>query len=829
MSGLQRIQEIQDDFTEIKWGKYEDVLGEHKTVKTVFISQDINNTGARRFTTMEMKDLEEYLDSDQNLYEIIHKDHPSKMYIDFDCKYNDIRHWAEEMTDEAVKKDIVSIVSGFIEDFQEEYQSLTPEAKDWVVHISDASNKLKFSFHFVVDIRLSKYIESKAFHEKFKKFLDERYNEDQEYRNIHKYIDRGVYTRNRNFRLVGQSKFGQDRPLQIYQGSKNHKDHFITYFNQADIPDVNVPKSWIKTVENKENGLNKLRSVLPKERVYDEDEELQFLIKNTQHKTVEYSDWIMWVWACLGAGISPEKIHDFSYKGSPEKYSEEATDKIIQQYVSEKSNLGFDTLKAWSSDVGKDLDREVEKKQPILPINKEDHITWIDLLKKYHGKVFNSEQEFCNTACGDINQVISLVQGSDTIFTVYANDEDQFKLTKKLCTLDVCWLNPEGKVCGISLNKYMTGKPLLFPLYNKIVFKPRNHGLRKNERNTFTGFQASECCNIVLEEVPEGCSAEDDGGNTLFYLLRHIKEVLSNNNEQYYAYIMSWLAQIIKTPWKPTDIFLLFQGDQGAGKTMIAEFLVKYIFGRHLSLSTNGIKPLVQRFNGAVKSKLFVCCNELTNIDGSQGSFHSAFDTMKNLITDRLIQVEMKGFEHIQIDNFCNFMGTTNHQFTAKLEKTDRRYACFETNGEYIGNYEYFDRLGKSLNQTTGDMFYSYLLNYPVADMVDLRKIPNTELRQSMINNSRSSVEHFIDDLLDDFIDIKKVPALPGCSAGDSWIEDKKISKGDLYAVFLNWCTQNGEKTYSNNVFGRMIPKDSIKDSGNSRINGKVTRWIQFK
>ena len=74
---------------EIKWWEYENVLGEQKTDKNVFLSQDLNNTGARRFTTMEMIDLEEYIGEDQNLYEIIHKDHPSKMYIDLDCKYND--------------------------------------------------------------------------------------------------------------------------------------------------------------------------------------------------------------------------------------------------------------------------------------------------------------------------------------------------------------------------------------------------------------------------------------------------------------------------------------------------------------------------------------------------------------------------------------------------------------------------------------------------------------------------------------------------------------------------------------------------------------------
>ena len=615
-----------------------------------------------------------------------------------------------------------------------------------------------------------------------------------------------MYTKNRNFRLPNQSKFGEDRPLVIYSGSTDVKDHLITFFNKK-IPKIILPSSWIRTAQNKQKRMAQFKAKLPREKKYDEDEELQYLVKNTQHKTLVYDDWIKWVWACLGAGIGIDKIHEFSYSGDPEKYSEQSTNKIIEQYVCEKSNLGFDTLKMWAKENGNDLSRDIEKKQKTLSKKRENHITWIDLLKKYHNQIYSSKSELIGCIRDDVAQVVSMIQGANNIFTVYSNHDNPYELTKKLCNLSFLY-EEGGKIVGsVDLQSLMIKEPLEFPLYNKLVFKPNDYELKQNERNTFTGFQAQEIsCSPVYNIEP---------------LLQHIFKVLANSNEKYYLYIMSWLAQIIKTPYKPTDIFLLFQGDQGSGKTIIAEFLVKYVFGKNLSLSTSGINSLISRFNGAVKSKLFVCCNELTNIDSTKGAFNSAFDKMKNLITDRLVQIEMKGFEHIQIENYCNFMGTTNHEFTAKLEKNDRRYACFNVSNEHIKDYTYFDKLGECLNKEGGDAFYTYLLNYPPALMVDLRKIPNTEIRKNMINNSKNSVEHFIEDLLDDMIEV----------APTEWvdIEKKQISKSNLYIIFNNWCVTNGERSYSNNIFSRMIPKSYIEGQGRSTINEKQIRYIQFK
>jgi hypothetical protein len=214
----------------------------------------------------------------------------------------------------------------------------------------------------------------------------------------------------------------------------------------------------------------------------------------------------------------------------------------------------------------------------------------------------------------------------------------------------------------------------------------------------------------------------------------------------------------------------------------------------------------------------------LSAINETGNNWHAGFDTMKNLITDRFNFVERKGLEHITIDNHINFMGTTNNPNCIKVEKGDRRYACFEVSNKYKGNYEYFDKLIKCMDEIGGNHFYNYLRNYPKEDLVPLRIIPNTSLRTNLISNSLSQFERFINDFLDEEYNMDE----------RKWIskENKEISKKDLYEEYLYWCNNNGEINKSKNILFRNIPKNKldIDLSKNPRkiVNGKRITYVKF-
>ena len=798
---------------ELEFSDYKNALEKEGEL---YLARDINDKGGKVYSCCSYKDLRPYLDEDYNLYEILKEDRPRKAYFDFDCKYILIRSWADGKDDDHIKEEIVNCVVGMFETFLEEFSF--GELPNYT--ILDSSDNIKYSFHFCFDIILKDHLDSLVFHKKFLEFCKLTFEDDGDNHNLYKFIDPNVYTKNRLIRTINQSKFGQDRYLKIYtKDNLNFPDYIISYINgKKDFLDL--PPTWVKRFNSRRAKVRAIKTLSLDE--YNENDDLLWLVKNTLHKAKEYTDWIKWIWACVSAGVPTEITHKASYDANPESYEEHAVNKIILQYDNEKNRyLGKQSLINWSAEKGRYLRREVERKAVSLSKNRENHLTWIDFQKKYHDKVFESEEDMFEGIVKDLSGVVSYVQAGNPIFTIYVNDENPFNITNGLPRLYLKYKDDVTRMVGgrmitdteikrVKLLTLMIDNPLRFPLYNKIVFKPYDYGLKKHERNTFSGFQAQYKDTYDIEYIKP--------------IINHIREVLADRNEYVFKYIMTWLWRIINEPWNKTGIFLLFYGQQGTGKTIFADFLIEYVFGKNLSFSTNGIKPLTQRFNGCTMSKLFCCCNELSTINESGNNWHAGFDSMKNLITDKLISVEKKGMEHIMVENHINFMGTTNNPNCIKVENGDRRYACFEVNNMYKGDYDYFDTLGNAMTEEGGNHFYNYMISYPKDELVDIRRIPNTQLRTDLIENSKSPIERFIDDLLDEcyHMDERK------------WIskEDKEISKKDLYTEYLYWCGENNETVKSSNWFYRSIPKDrlDINLSHNPRklVNGVRITYVKF-
>jgi len=807
-------------------------------VSETYIAKDTNDTGSKMYAPVSFSILEEITNTDQNVYEIIKEDRPRKFYIDYDCKFADIKDWAFNRWDKIdggiIKDDISGSIEEVMTEFLHHYKFNPINGDDFAVNILDASDGLKkFSFHIVCDdVILKDQKDSKIFHEKFLKFADRYFKEQcwETYGNLNEFFDRGVYTKNRVMRCLGQSKFGQDRPLKILSGSKDIKDHFITY-TEKNKTFFDVPISW--RPRKITNPTNKVKGD------FNENDELILLVENTLHKTIDYTEWRNWVWACCGAGVPPTKIHFYSMDGGGD-YDEVVCDRLIAQYDSEKTKAGKHTLKKWAAENGYELERNFEVKPLLLSEIKEDHITWLDILRKYHNKTFEDFWSMIETIREDVSMVVSMIQGVETLFTIYANDDTPFGLTKILPKLSLKYFvgGDDGKLMDTTLQKVMIDYPLEFPCFNKLVFKPDNHNVKTNDRNMWLGFEAEK----VKDEVDMSLIAP---------ILQHIREVIASSNQEWFEYIMTWLAQVIQTPWKPTDIFLLLQGKQGSGKTATGNFLIDYVFGKHLSLSTNGISGITQKHNSSCMSKIFVCCNELTTLDSGSSSFNGAFDKLKNLITDRMIEVEPKCKERIQIQNYANFMGTTNHNFTAKIEKGDRRYACFSVSSHRVGDYDYFDNLHKHFTKEVGDHFFTYLKQYPIK--INLRKIPMTELKSSMI--SHNPIERFIIDCINqDEITDKSGEIIETTETertAHSLLLDRDITVRDTYSniiihydiskkfkkfsencaweCYKEWSKDSNERnTFNKTTFKKSLKPYIIRGKDRQNDSGKQKRFLSF-
>ena len=437
-------------------------------------------------------------------------------------------------------------------------------------------------------------------------------------------------------------------------------------------------------------------------------------------------------------------------------------------------------------------------------VDKDDNYGWLDFQKATHEHVYLSYEHAQDGILTQLPRILSLVTAGAGMAVVKDNAETPFAIkTLQSLVHTVAWMSPldtKGNQHRVTqeLPAFIKANMNLLPCFSSIVFKPNDVGLKPTELNTWPGFRAQLVQEVNMELVQPW--------------LDHIREVWSSGDDHYYRYILSWLHRILTHPETPSEIALVIMGDQGAGKTLPGDFLCDNVFGRAVSLTTTGLDSITARFNACFMSKVFINANELTTMGDS---YHGAFDRMKAFITDKTVQIEQKGREHITINNCANFLCTTNHDWTVKLEAGDRRYACFTCSSVRRGDEEYFARLAACMTNAHGDHFFTYMTTM-FSDTVPLRRIPKTELRMSMMDSSKSACVRFIEEFIDNpemvfngalnvFIGDDMVTSLE--QVYDIKVSEQRMRKETLYHIYVAWATHNREKVRPSNQFCKEIKK----------------------
>ena len=278
-----------------------------------------------------------------------------------------------------------------------------------------------------------------------------------------------------------------------------------------------------------------------------------------------------------------------------------------------------------------------------------------------------------------------------------------------------------------------------------------------------------------------------------------IMEIWAHDNVDHYNYIISWLAGLVNVKII-NKIALLMISPQGCGKGTLIEFL-EYILRKINIVSMVGVGNVVGKFNTILQGKRLICINEMSS---TKDEFRSNFDKMKSYITDPTLIIEPKGINSYSVDNISNFIMFSNHRDSVIVEQQDRRYAIFEMSIKYMNNWDYFSNIRKKcFNQDVADEFYTYLMNFKT---VPIHIIPNTDLRNELINLSKANPIKFIDFVRDDPDSMERMT--------------NKVKGIVLYTEYKKWCLDNGERCYSNTKFGITISTilEKVRSNGSYYI-----------
>lgn len=208
--------------------------------------------------------------------------------------------------------------------------------------------------------------------------------------------------------------------------------------------------------------------------------------------------------------------------------------------------------------------------------------------------------------------------------------------------------------------------------------------------------------------------------------LDHIFDVICNESEVDNDYWWNFLAHMIQHPEELPAVGIAIVSPQGTGKGLALKPF-SYILGGGYYHAT---RPILGRFNRLIMHRRLIFVDEAYH-----GSKEDT-DKMKTLITESEMEIEMKFKDPIKVENRCRYIFSSNHDYFAAIDESERRYHILRIPLNKKKHPEYFESLAELVeNPEFHQALLYYLMNRDLTNF-DVRDYPkNDELFEQKIRS----------------------------------------------------------------------------------------------
>ena len=594
--------------------------------------------------------------------------------------------------------------------------------------------------------------------------------------------DNTVYSNGQNFRMVYQSKPGSTA-LQIpstMEGAQNVEKHSIQYSLEWDdsqfYQNVNVdtivlvpseefplvepqtaatkktvePKSVAvkKTVAVKKNVAVKKTVEVKKTKelevedaseittashgVYDKEQLKKVVFRITSR--YDYDDWLKVLFGVYnitgGDDFGLAMIHEWSalddgYDGSfiDSEY------KWLNKKANDKTNkIGFGTLVKWA---------EIDN-----PTNIFKSIYLSNCALDEGGKpTEDSPGPNVDGLVDELNKEL-----------IFVKETGEYIILDSKLDGTPCWFLKGVQKVTDHFNKYSFKDPFTNRKANP--FKIWSENLRRREVIRI-GFNPENTDDPDIFNLWKGfaISHEDCAGANIddcAPMLDHIRHIWCKGSDELFNYVMNYFARIIQMPHKKSGVMLCLKSKQGAGKGVVIEAIGKIIGDAHYAQVSNA-NNVFGDFNGTLEAKILVDLDE-----AFWGGDKKLEGIIKNKITEKRQIVNKKNKEAYSIDDYANYVLTSNNdRFASASSPEDRRHYCIELDNKYAGRMtkevkEYFEPIA-AVQEDEGKLkaLAKYLYEKNLSDF-NPRIFNKTPLLQDQIQQSWNTVQKWWFAVLND-------------------------------------------------------------------------------
>jgi hypothetical protein len=390
-------------------------------------------------------------------------------------------------------------------------------------------------------------------------------------------------------------------------------------------------------------------------------------------------------------------------------------------------------------------------------------------------------------------------------------------------------------VCGVSkdhlklmlANRFVTAQKKSIPLaawwlansqrreVDRVIYDPEGTMAQPDERilNLWTGF-------AVQPRLGDWSK-----------MAAHIQNIACQGKSDRFLYMMYWLAHAVQHPGTaPGTVLVLTSAAEGAGKTIIAEWIVRMLGQHGILLSTP--EQLVGTFNDHLENRSFICLNE----PAFPGD-HAGARKFKSMITESTWLLNGKFRKPYFVPNIAHIMLTSNLSWVVPAGNKARRFAVFAADESRAGDHAYFAALRAEADNGGIAAMLDFLLRVNLSKC-NLRAVPTTPalIEQQMLSAS-SETQWALDAVEHGDLDpstyrptssvtaVAAVVLTVGSAGGSAGGFGKTHPASELYAYYSAHAKQLGQRPISGIMFGKWLRKCGFKRSLKGGAAGNTAQW----
>lgn len=222
--------------------------------------------------------------------------------------------------------------------------------------------------------------------------------------------------------------------------------------------------------------------------------------------------------------------------------------------------------------------------------------------------------------------------------------------------------------------------------------------------------------------------------------LKHIRDNICSGNEDYYRYLIGWMARAVQHPDSPGQVAVVMRGRMGTGKGVFWKHFGA-LFGRHYMQVTDP-KHLVGNFNSHLRDCVVLFADEAFYAGDKK---HESI--LKAVITEDHVVVEAKGVDAESSPNYLHLGMSSNSAWVIPAGMDERRYFVLDVSDDKRQDFNYFISIEKDLKDGGYESLLHFLLTYDLTGF-NVRDMPKTEALQEQKLYSLAPEEEWWFDIL---------------------------------------------------------------------------------